>query len=101
MSRAESLASDLAERDLDALLVTDLVNVRYLTGFTGSNAAALVLRDGSTYLATDGRYAVQAAGESPDVDVVGVRRLIRRAFVAPISDHKRVEISKAALLYPL
>jgi len=38
---------------------------------------------------------------SPDVDVVGVRRLIRRAFVAPISDHKRVEISKAALLYPL
>jgi nitrite reductase/ring-hydroxylating ferredoxin subunit len=38
---------------------------------------------------------------SPDVDVVGVRRLIRKAFVSPISDHKRVEISKEALLYPL
>ena len=31
---------------LDALLVTDLVNVRYLTGFTGSNAALLVHADG-------------------------------------------------------
>ena len=30
----------LAERELDALLVTNLVNVRWLTGFTGSNAAA-------------------------------------------------------------
>jgi phenylpropionate dioxygenase-like ring-hydroxylating dioxygenase large terminal subunit len=38
---------------------------------------------------------------SPDVDVVGVRRLLRKAFVSPISDRKRVEISKAALLYPL
>ena len=28
--------------DVDALLVTDLVNIRYLTGFTGSNAALLV-----------------------------------------------------------
>ena len=29
----------LAERELDVLLVTDLVNVRWLTGFTGSNGA--------------------------------------------------------------
>jgi phenylpropionate dioxygenase-like ring-hydroxylating dioxygenase large terminal subunit len=38
---------------------------------------------------------------SPDVDVVDVRRLLRKAFVSPIMDHKRVEISKEALLYPL
>ena len=38
---------------------------------------------------------------SPDVDVVGVRRLIRGAFVAPIADNRRVAISKEALLYPL
>ncbi len=41
--RRAELRRLLAERELDALLVTDLVNVRYLTGFTGSNAALLVV----------------------------------------------------------
>ena len=34
-----------ADADAEALLVTDLLNIRYLTGFTGSNAALLVARD--------------------------------------------------------
>ena len=59
----------------DAYLVTKLVNVRYLTGFTGSNAAVLVPADGPPVLATDGRYATQAAHECPDVDVLVTRRL--------------------------
>ena len=42
MSRADRVADALAERELDALLVTDLVNLRYLTGFTGSNGMAVV-----------------------------------------------------------
>ena len=42
------------------MLVTDLVNVRYLSGFTGSNAALLVTHDGAV-LATDGRYTEQSA----------------------------------------
>ena len=41
--RVERLAEKVAERELDALLVTDLVNVRYLTGFTGSNGIAVVV----------------------------------------------------------
>lgn len=41
------------------MLVTDLVNVRYLSGFTGSNAALLVRVDDATpVLATDGRYRI-------------------------------------------
>ena len=54
---------------LDAMLVTDLVNVRYLSGFTGSNAALLVYAadDSRTRLATDGRYRTQAAQQSPDL----------------------------------
>ena len=44
----------------DALLVTNLVNVRYLTGFTGSAGLLLVLADG-VVLTTDGRYRDQAA----------------------------------------
>jgi len=40
--RRDRLRRTLVERDIGAALVTDLVNVRYLSGFTGSNAALLV-----------------------------------------------------------
>jgi Xaa-Pro aminopeptidase len=61
----------LAAAELDAMLVTDLVNVRYLSGFTGSNAALLVRADDETpVLATDGRYLTQAAQQSPDAEIV-------------------------------
>ena len=44
----------LAAAEVDALLVSDLVNVRYLSGFTGSNAALLVFADDTApVLATD------------------------------------------------
>ena len=49
-----------ALKDCDALLVTNLTNVRYLTGFTGSAALLLVTPD-ELVLATDGRYAFQSA----------------------------------------
>lgn len=53
------------------MLVTDLVNVRYLSGFTGSNAALLVFADDrDPVLATDGRYRTQAAQQAPDLEVV-------------------------------
>ncbi len=53
------------------MLVTDLVNVRYLSGFTGSNAALLVFADDRPpVLATDGRYRTQAAEQAPDLEVV-------------------------------
>jgi Xaa-Pro aminopeptidase len=52
------------------MLVTDLINVRYLSGFTGSNAALLVFADShDAVLATDGRYRTQAAQQAPDLEV--------------------------------
>jgi Xaa-Pro aminopeptidase len=57
----------------DAFLVTNLVNVRYLTGFTGSNAAVLVSRDRPTLIATDGRYLTQVAAQSPDLECIEAR----------------------------
>ncbi|MEJ2859739.1 M24 family metallopeptidase [Actinomycetospora flava] len=72
--RRDALRDLLREAGLDALLVTDLINVRYLTGFTGSNAALLVHAgddaDGGedrTVLATDARYTTQAAAQTPDL----------------------------------
>jgi Xaa-Pro aminopeptidase len=70
--RREALRELLPAAGVDALLVTDLVNVRYLTGFTGSNAALLVHVDGDTAsrLCTDGRYRAQVAAEVPDLETV-------------------------------
>jgi Xaa-Pro aminopeptidase len=61
--RADRVADVLQEREADMLLVTDLVNVRWLTGFTGSNAAAVVGREGSRRFVTDFRYLTQSAEE--------------------------------------
>jgi len=60
MGRATRLAELLAERGLDALLVTDLVNVRWLTGFTGSNGLALVGPGDQRLFLTDFRYLTQS-----------------------------------------
>ena len=61
--RADRVAEALEEREADMLLVSDLVNVRWLTGFTGSNAAVVVGREGSRRFVTDFRYLTQSAEE--------------------------------------
>ena len=60
-TRADRLAEVLGERDLHALLITDLTNVRWLTGFTGSSGAAVVGVDGTRRFVTDFRYLTQSA----------------------------------------
>jgi Xaa-Pro aminopeptidase len=62
MSRADRLVALLDERELDCLLVTNLVNVRYLSGFTGTNGACLVSRDERLFF-TDFRYVERAGAE--------------------------------------
>jgi Xaa-Pro aminopeptidase len=63
--RQAALRVALEDEGLDALLVTHLPNIRYLTGFSGSAALLLVRSDG-TVLITDFRYAVQAPQEAGD-----------------------------------
>ena len=58
--RLAALAAALGP--VDALLVSDLTNVRWLTGFTGSNGVLLVA-PARTVLITDGRYGEQAAAQ--------------------------------------
>ncbi|HEX6455571.1 MAG TPA: Xaa-Pro peptidase family protein [Solirubrobacterales bacterium] len=60
--RGERLEQALAERELDRMLVTDLTNVRYLTGFTGTNEAC-ICGPGVRLLLTDFRYTERAEAE--------------------------------------
>jgi Xaa-Pro aminopeptidase len=59
----------LTQNQLDGFLVTSLENVRYLSGFTGSDAA-LVLTRNRSHLLTDSRYTTQAKRESTGYDIV-------------------------------
>jgi Xaa-Pro aminopeptidase len=52
--------------EAEAFLVTRLPNVRYLSGFTGSNGQLVLTADGGVFL-TDGRYAEQSRREVPDL----------------------------------
>lgn len=70
-SRLPRLRVQMAEAGCDALLVTHLTNIRYLTGFTGSAALFLVLPDGALFV-TDGRYRDQSR-EQLDANGVDAR----------------------------
>ena len=65
MSRADRLVELIVERELDQLFVSDLTNVRYLSGFTGTNGACLVGREERIFF-TDFRYTERAEGEVGD-----------------------------------
>lgn len=71
--RSERLAALLTERELDGVVITDLHDIRWLTGFTGSNAVVVVGREKHgdevrelRRFVTDFRYVEQAASEVPE-----------------------------------
>ncbi len=67
-SRMRRLRATMAKQKISALLVTHLPDVRYLCGFTGSNAA-LAITAKAALLVTDGRYTAQAAAEVKGAEV--------------------------------
>ena len=69
-ARLPRLYEALADEDCDAFIVTNLTNIRWLSGFTGS-AGTLVVgkKRSSAVLITDGRYAFQAPEETSAQDV--------------------------------
>jgi Xaa-Pro aminopeptidase len=66
-SRADRVGGRLSDAGVDALLVTGLVNLRYLTGFTGSNGIC-VIGSGMRRFLTDFRYTERAASEVSGFD---------------------------------
>lgn len=81
-------------RGIDALLVTDLLNVRYLTGFSGSAGVLVVTAEGMT-LVTDGRYGDRAHADLAGTGVaarieVATRDAQRDAIVAAVGRARRI-----------
>ena len=71
--RGDRLEQLLAERELELMLVTDLTNVRYLTGFTGTNGAC-ICGPGTRLFLTDFRYTERAAAEVEGWEAVTVAK---------------------------
>lgn len=84
--RRDRLRADLG--DADGLLVTNLANVRYLTGFSGSNAVLFLSASDADddVLGTDGRYATQVAEQAPDLPVV-LDRATTTALARSLAQH--------------
>jgi len=79
----------------DALLFTDLVDVRWLTGFTGSNGWAVVRPD-DLILGTDGRYGERALAETASAGVTvyaeSTRPALHERLVSSLSGASRVAL---------
>ena len=69
--RYEKLAKLLDAKQLDAVLVSDGYNMRYLSGFTGATGYLLITKNSKT-LFTDSRYTIAATMQAPDYTVVEV-----------------------------
>lgn len=103
-SRVDRLRAGLDGGGVDALLVTDLTNVRYLTGFTGSAGRLLVTGD-RMLLVTDGRYATQApdqiasAGATTEVEVAGTVADQDAVLIAALPPGARLGLEAASVTW--
>ena len=81
LSRRDKLVARLPELEADAFLITRLVNVRYLSGFTGSNGQLLVSPERAVFF-TDPRYDEQSSREATGLE----RRVYSREFTRDLGD---------------
>ncbi|MDR0871330.1 MAG: Xaa-Pro peptidase family protein [Planctomycetaceae bacterium] len=80
VARRDRIRKQFRKLGIDALLVTNPVNVRYLTGFTGSSGW-LLLKSGSDCLLSDPRFTLQIEEECPGLNTVINPRHIRKAKI--------------------
>lgn len=67
--RLKRLREVMREKEIEALLITDPLNRRYLSGFTGT-AGYLLISETAAYLLTDGRYVEQAKKQATQFEVI-------------------------------
>jgi Xaa-Pro aminopeptidase len=98
--RRSRLHDRLEELGLDAVLVTRQVNVRYLTGFTGSNGQLLAVPGAGVFF-TDSRYEEQSRREVPDLRRVTYPQKLAAALgeAAVAEGVRRVGFEAAGMTY--
>lgn len=69
MQRVKKVQEKLSEYNIDALLVTNMFNVRYLANFTGSTGLVVITKE-NAYFVTDFRYTEQAAAEAKGFEII-------------------------------
>ena len=81
--RIDSLKQKIHLENLDGIYVTNLTNVRYLTGFTGS-AGSLLITDDEQHFFTDGRYIEQSSEEVKNCKI----HIVGSMHISAIKDQK-------------
>jgi len=89
VTRADRLAELAAARELDAVLVVEHFNLRYLTSFTGTNGLAVVGAGGVRRFVTDFRYVEQAGAEVDDFECLRGERDLLDSVSAALGDGDR------------
>ena len=91
--RLENLKLELQKYGLDGIYVTNLTNIRYLTGFTGSAGSVLILGH-KQYFFTDGRYIEQSKEQVKhyDIHIVGSAHYLEIAKLNLINDKKLIAL---------
>ncbi|OGN96729.1 MAG: hypothetical protein A2Z77_01405 [Chloroflexi bacterium RBG_13_51_36] len=84
MERLRKLRKSIAEKELDALLISQPENLRYLSGFTGSGW--LLISKQNTILAVDFLYEEQAKIESPGFEIIRIKQELHGWLPGLVSD---------------
>ena len=84
-NRLNNLRKALVQNNIDAILVTQPENRRYLSGFDGS-AGYLLITEKKALLATDFRYTEQASNQAPEFEIIMIKGKVSEWFPALVRD---------------
>lgn len=90
MSSLGVIKEKLEEEGIDGFLVTNEVNIRYISGFTGSDSILLLTQE-KDYLFTDFRYVEQAQQDNPKLKIVERKKSLINSICEKI---KKLKIKK-------
>ncbi|MEX0790714.1 MAG: aminopeptidase P family N-terminal domain-containing protein, partial [Actinomycetota bacterium] len=95
--RQQLLRRRMESEAVDALLVSNMTNVRYLTGFAGSNGYVF-LTHAATHFYSDGRYATQASQmvEGAEIHIAPTHASVVEDLNSLAKDHKLSRIAYEA-----